>query len=98
MKFIDVFKNHVPHDKEYLDKLEDIYYHEMIMLGHCVHDNSIKHYRNLPELYEFFSFIDGNGFLVEYDPSYKEDFPITISTIYTEDERTEDEQISKDST
>lgn len=87
MKFIDVLKEHVPHNKEMIDKLDNEYHNCLTSLGQCVRNNSIKHFADLPELYDLFEFIKNNGFLVEYEPHVNRDFPISVSPIYEEDLR-----------
>lgn len=87
-KYIEIFKNFLRSDKEFVEILIPRFHHEMELLGQYIEKKSSRLYcSNKEELSEFLDFIDGNGFEIEYEePTLPWDVhPYKIIPIYMEE-------------
>ena len=66
-ELIEIFINHIPYDKEFVEQLMPRYEREFKILGGYIKEHSTELWcKNTPEMQELLDFIDGNGFNVEY--------------------------------
>lgn len=66
-ELIEIFINHIPYDKEFVEQLMPRYEREFKILGGYIKEHSIELWcKDTPEMQELLDFIDGNGFNVEY--------------------------------
>lgn len=87
-KYIEIFKNFLRADQEFVEDLIPRFHHEMETIGQYLEKKSQKMYcTNKEELMEFLDFIDGNGFEVIYEePLLPWDIhPYKIVPIYLEE-------------
>jgi len=67
-KYIEIFKNFLRADQEFVEDLIPRFHHEMETIGQYIEKKSTRMYcANTEELMEFLDFIDGNGFEVTYE-------------------------------
>lgn len=78
MDYIQIFKEFIKFDKEFVDELLDRYDDGMEFLGKAIHDHYTKtmFVRNDDFTREFIEFIDGNNFILK--PSDKQNFLIVL--------------------
>lgn len=98
-KYIEIFKNFLRADQEFVEDLIPRFHHEMETIGQYLEKKSQKMYcANREELMEFLDFIDGNGFEVTYEEPILpwDNHPYKIVPIYLEEiienEETEEEK------
>lgn len=87
-KYIEIFKNFLHFDKEFVDDLIPRFHNEMELLGRFIEEHRSKLYcSNKEELSEFIDFIDGNGFKVIRPENLfsNSTHPIELIPIYTEE-------------
>ena len=66
-ELIEIFINHIPYDKEFVEQLMPRYEKEFKLLGGYIKQHSTELWcKDTPEMQELLDFIDGNGFNVEY--------------------------------
>lgn len=67
-KYVQIFKDFLLADQHYVKQLMPRFFHEMQLLGQFIEKRSTKMYcADKEELKEFLDFIDGNGFIIEYE-------------------------------
>ena len=87
-KYIEIFKNFLRADREFVEDLIPRFHHEMETIGQYLEKKSQKMYcANTEELMEFLDFIDGNGFEVIYEEPILpwDNHPYKIVPIYLEE-------------
>lgn len=66
-ELIEIFINHIPYDKEFVEQLMPRYEREFKILGGYIKEHTTELWcKDTPEMQELLDFIDGNGFNVEY--------------------------------
>lgn len=66
-ELIEIFINHIPYDKEFVEQLMPRYEREFKILGGYIKEHSTELWcKDTPEMQELLDFLDGNGFNVEY--------------------------------
>ena len=66
-ELIEIFINHIPYDKEFVEQLMPRYEREFKLLGEYIKKHATELWCiDTPEIQELLDFIDGNGFNVEY--------------------------------
>lgn len=67
-KYVQIFKDFLLADQCYVKQLIPRFFHEMQLLGQFIEKRSTRMYcADKEELKEFLDFIDGNGFIIEYE-------------------------------
>lgn len=91
-ELIEIFINHIPYDKEFVEQLMPRYEEEFKLLGNYIKKHSIELWcKDTPDMQELLDFLDGNGFNVEYpeikipwDPNPVKLIPVYKTTLVEE--------------
>ena len=87
-KYIEIFKNFLRADQEFVEDLIPRFHHEIETIGRYLEKKSQKMYcTNNEELMELLDFIDGNGFEIIYEEPILpwDNHPYKIVPIYLEE-------------
>ena len=93
-ELIQIFIDHIPYDKEFIDQLLPKYEHEFELLGGFIKKHSKELWcQNNLAMQELLDFLDGNGFEVirPINPIPYDTHPIELIPIYTEKTTLEEE-------
>ena len=87
-KYIQIFKDFILYDKEFVDDIIERFYKEVQQVGELLAKQSERFYgANKEELIEFFDFLSGNGFeVMDEEPAFPWDIhTVKVIPIYRED-------------